>query len=487
MYKFDLAATGYDWGTPITDVIISFPKPLDREITTQDLPDAFSISIDLKYSLFGFDVDAANDVVTVKSADISGDRTTATLNVGSNFAEHSRTRISNFERYGGSWKVALSKDLGDLKKGTEFTWSGKVINEWADRFERLTVETEYSYVDRRTGETITCSTMDARLYKPDKTKYQDKGNGYPMVVWLHGGGEIGDDNEIHITANAVVNWAKEEAQDIFGGAYILAPQNHAGRSVKACMDVIEYVIAHNPDIDSNRIYVGGCSYGGFATWAIIKAYPDFFAAAFPICGGGGNLSDEDLDNLYDLPIYMVVSTGDSMPVSMMEAYNALVDRALSKGAKPKTYIALFEHVDFDGFADSQKKMAALKGVEYKEEERFRIFAMDHWSWIYVHNNFDGKGDDYDGRMFIRTDAPAELDNCSVVEVTEKNIDEIRATMGEHIAKTVNVGDRLVHLAKDTLDEAGNVVSTTHVYTPNFAPSDIGYETFMQFLAAQRKK
>lgn len=480
---FDLVATGFDWGTPITGVIVKFPGPLGEDITAEDLLDAFSISIDLRYVFYGIEVNAESDVVAVKSAVIAEDRNTATLNIGSNYAEHSLTRISNFEKYDGSWSIALAKDLGDFKEGTEFAWSGRIINEWADKFERLTVETKYTYVDFRTGVTTDYTSMDTRLYIPDKAKYEDKGDGYPLVVWLHGGGEIGDDNEIHITANAVVNWAKDNAQDIFGGAYILAPQNHAGRSVKACMDVIEYVLDKYPDIDRSRIYIGGCSYGGVATWSMIKAFPDYFAAAFPICSGT-TLTDEDLENLYDIPIYMVVSTGDGMPASMMSAYNALVDYALSKGAEPKTYIALFEHVDFEGLADSQRLMAANQSVEFTEEERFKILAIDHWSWVYVHNSFDGKGDDFDGKMFINTDAAAEYDNCAVVEVTDNNIDDIKATMGENIAETINVGDFLVSYVRDTLDEEGNVVSTVRVYTPNFAPSDIGYETFMHFLAAQ---
>lgn len=480
---FDLVATGFDWGTPITGVIVKFPGPLGEDITAEDLLDAFSISIDLRYVFYGIEVNAESDVVAVKSAVIAEDRNTATLNIGSNYAEHSLTRISNFEKHDGSWSIALAKDLGDFKEGTEFAWSGRIINEWADKFERLTAETKYTYVDFRTGVTTDYTSMDTRLYIPDKAKYEDKGDGYPLVVWLHGGGEIGDDNEIHITANAVVNWAKDNAQDIFGGAYILAPQNHAGRSVKACMDVIEYVLDKYPDIDRSRIYIGGCSYGGGATWSMIKAFPDYFAAAFPICSGT-TLTDEDLENLYDIPIYMVVSTGDGMPASMMSAYNALVDYALSKGAEPKTYIALFEHVDFEGLADSQRLMAANQSVEFTEEERFKILAIDHWSWVYVHNSFDGKGDDFDGKMFINTDAAAEYDNCAVVEVTDNNIDDIKATMGENIAETINVGDFLVSYVRDTLDEEGNVVSTVRVYTPNFAPSDIGYETFMHFLAAQ---
>ena len=39
-------------------------------------------------------------------------------------------------------------------------------------------------------------------------------------------------------------------------------------------------------IDESRIYITGYSYGGYGTWSAITKYPELFAAATPICGGG---------------------------------------------------------------------------------------------------------------------------------------------------------------------------------------------------------
>ena len=52
------------------------------------------------------------------------------------------------------------------------------------------------------------------------------------------------------------------------------------RMVKLLMDSL----ADNKRIDKKRIYLGGLSLGGFGTYDLIIHYPDFFAAAFPICG-----------------------------------------------------------------------------------------------------------------------------------------------------------------------------------------------------------
>jgi predicted peptidase len=42
----------------------------------------------------------------------------------------------------------------------------------------------------------------------------------------------------------------------------------------------------NLNVDATRVYVTGLSMGGFGTWRLVAAYPERFAAALPICGGG---------------------------------------------------------------------------------------------------------------------------------------------------------------------------------------------------------
>jgi predicted peptidase len=39
-------------------------------------------------------------------------------------------------------------------------------------------------------------------------------------------------------------------------------------------------------VDTNRIYITGLSMGGFGTFDAIERYPNLFAAAVPVCGGG---------------------------------------------------------------------------------------------------------------------------------------------------------------------------------------------------------
>lgn len=55
----------------------------------------------------------------------------------------------------------------------------------------------------------------------------------------------------------------------------------------ALMAFIKDYVSKNEDIDQNRIYIGGCSSGGYMTMLMIRDYPEYFAAALPVCEGWG--------------------------------------------------------------------------------------------------------------------------------------------------------------------------------------------------------
>jgi predicted peptidase len=72
--------------------------------------------------------------------------------------------------------------------------------------------------------------------------------------------------------------------------------------------------AQTPQVDKNRIYIGGLSMGGMGTFEMLWRKPDFFAAAFPICGGG----DPDKVSTYakGFPIWVFHGAQDkTVPVS----------------------------------------------------------------------------------------------------------------------------------------------------------------------------
>ena len=67
----------------------------------------------------------------------------------------------------------------------------------------------------------------------------------------------------------------------------------------ALMELIKAYVNSNSDIDASRVYIGGCSNGGFMTMNMIVHYPKYFAAAYPVCEAYTNdaLTDEMVESI----------------------------------------------------------------------------------------------------------------------------------------------------------------------------------------------
>lgn len=144
-------------------------------------------------------------------------------------------------------------------------------------------------------------TLKYRLYIP---KNYDCGEKYPLLVFLHGAGERGDDNTAQLRLGLQVMF-----NDITSPIYdsvVLVPQcpsdsqwvltpwdkgNYSADEVPESRE-LEMVCAAIDDvrgfcnIDDDRVYITGVSMGGFGTWDMLMRHGSRFAAGMPVCGGG---------------------------------------------------------------------------------------------------------------------------------------------------------------------------------------------------------
>lgn len=170
---------------------------------------------------------------------------------------------------------------------------------------------------------------------------------HPLIVWLHGFGSGGTDIGFVTGGMMVTNFITPEIQDIFGGAYVLLPQADTmwlespaggfsvttdGSSIftEDLMGLIEDYISKNPGVDSNRIYLGGCSNGGYMTMALAISYPDYFAALFPVCEAYYDvwITDEQIDSIKDIPTWFVHCLNDptvDVTVTAVPTYERLLE------------------------------------------------------------------------------------------------------------------------------------------------------------------
>lgn len=180
-------------------------------------------------------------------------------------------------------------------------------------------------------------SMPYRMLKPQEIKENTK---YPLVLFLHGHGERGDDNVKQLRHGSLMftNPANEDAFPAFvvfpqcnGPAWTapydertfmpgapVPPESEEERIVMALLnDLIE-----NYPIDTNRIYIMGISMGGIGTYDLVVRYPDFFAAAAPICGA---INPERLEVAKNVPFFIFQGADDHVvPIlAGREAYRAL--------------------------------------------------------------------------------------------------------------------------------------------------------------------
>jgi predicted peptidase len=170
---------------------------------------------------------------------------------------------------------------------------------------------------------------------------------YPLVIFLHGAGERGSDNEQQLRLGTF-RFVREQDRYAYP-CYVFAPQCPLeDRWVEAVWDLPAHRMASTPrpafqamiaawqhlltiyPIDPNRIYVVGISMGGFGTWELIQRYANRIAAAIPLCSGG----DESLaSRLVSIPIWAFHGDLDET-VSVARSRNMI--RAIQKnGGKPR--------------------------------------------------------------------------------------------------------------------------------------------------------
>jgi predicted peptidase len=150
-------------------------------------------------------------------------------------------------------------------------------------------------------------TLRYRILLPQDFNMKSK---YPLIVFLHGSGERGNDNEkqlvhggdLFIRSNiryaypAIVifpqcpegqSWANfRSAYDSAGNRqFDFMPGAEPTMPMQLVQGLITRTIKEFP-VDKTRVYVGGLSMGGIGTFDLAARQPSLFAAAFPICGAG---------------------------------------------------------------------------------------------------------------------------------------------------------------------------------------------------------
>lgn len=372
--EYTAIVEGYDWGPAVSKAVLS----LDETVTSANYQD-YSVAVERKTECVDLPAEQASGERRVVYAYVSdaegnvapeGEHVTLVMEVAPNNPLGSPIQYSRGAGCSGNNWIDYRMTITDSASGQTWNTEADRIIPLVDQFD---LSGRYTY-----GDSLTLSYAS---YTPENSSGKS-----PLIIWLHGGGEGGTDPSIPLIANRAANYASDEIQTLFGGAYVLVPQaptrwmdTGQGGSTSGqtndmynepLMALIQDYLDDNPNVDQDRIYVGGCSNGGYMTFKLLLLHPDFFAAAFPsaLAYRSPNISEEQIESVKNVPIWFVHSRDDSTTV----ANNTVVpvyDRLKAAGAE-NVYFSFYDHVvDITGFFGGED-----------------FHYPGHWSWIYCHAN-----------------------------------------------------------------------------------------------------
>ena len=127
-------------------------------------------------------------------------------------------------------------------------------------------------------------------YNFNYVKYLPKdyceGKKYPLVFFLHGAGERGEDLDVAMRHGFMKHVRESGAEYPF---IFVAPQcpdgKYWGCFTESLLAFLDFICESLP-IDKDRVYLTGLSMGGTGTWMLAMADPERFAAIAPVCGSG---------------------------------------------------------------------------------------------------------------------------------------------------------------------------------------------------------
>lgn len=381
--SYSLVVEGFDWGPAVNKVV------LDLGETTEAVPEGnFSVQATRTTDLAEIPAAVASGERTVVGAYISdakgtrlasGSHVTLVLAVGPQMPLGSPFQYANNEKVRGNfwvdYRVAVTH-TPSLR-----TWNQK-NGQVLPQVDRFNLSGKYEYTPGQ--------TMSYASYAPPAASGKK-----PLIIWLHGGGEGGTDPTIALLGNRAANYASDEIQQYFGGAYVLVPQsptfwmNKEGGGYtrgdvediynEGLMALIREFVAANPQIDASRIYVGGCSNGGYMSLKLLLKNPDYFAGAYisALAYHSQHVTDAQIRSIRKVPIWFMHSKDDPVTVADQTVV-PVYERLKAAGAK-NLHFSFYDHVT------DITNLYGGKDFHYS----------GHWSWIYSHANtatldLDGK-------------------------------------------------------------------------------------------------
>jgi len=380
---------GYEWGPGIPKIVVEFEDEVsefDKDTFTIKTGDSDRVILDA----YNSDGSGKNKKSTTKFITFVLKVNTISF-YGMTFGDASPFNY-DMETGRNSWATTFELELVLAKSKSFKVGKKEITDNWTYKknlMDNYCVPETYSWKKDKYKMEGGKYTLNRASFTPEGA--EDDGVKNPLIVWLHGAGEGGDDIDITLLGNEVTALADYGIQkyfttDIIKGAYVLAVQSPTmwmdkgdgtynddadGKKQISCYEkelfaAIEDYVKNNKDIDTKRIYLGGCSNGGYMTMNLMFEHGDFFTAFYPICEAymNRNISDDMIKQVKDYKIWFIHSEDDTTVDPLASSIPSYY-RLLKAGAK-NIHFTLYDQV---------------KGTDDPN-----AIYMGHYSWVYAFND-----------------------------------------------------------------------------------------------------
>jgi len=428
---FAQVVEGFDWGPCVTKMVIK----LDNQITVGSEngnldATAFSVVTTMKDS--PANKEQTRTVEKAYTSDEKGNYKNAATNyitleltcnpkVGNPFYFNPTT-------FKNEWSVPYTSVITltkDVTSGTDtLSSSSFAVNSQPTKNFNILIDDVFVINQKHTVD----QTLTYAYYKCSNTT--NKG----LVIWIHGMGEGGTDSTIVLYGNKVTALANSTIQsDLLNNCDILVIQTPTfwldlskdGKAshtpeiyTETFKSLVDKYVSEN-NISKNRIYIGGCSMGGFMTMNMILNYPDYFAAAYFAAEAYSDeyISDEQIQSIKHIPMWFIHAEQDPT-VNISTHTNATYKRLQDAGASDLHY----SH--YDKVVDTSRKYD-VDGAQYDEYDA-------HWSWVYLFNDECKDGSD---TVFTWL---AKKTNSKIQEESESKIEDSNSRWLNKISTLISV-------------------------------------------------
>ncbi|MFC3931649.1 YSIRK-type signal peptide-containing protein [Streptococcus dentapri] len=370
--KSNIVVNSYEFGPSVSKIILEF----NEEVTPNVIHSGASVTTAgiARKILNSYVSDEEGHVIFFDSSkyvtlelDIPYD-TSDTRNNASPFNFNSNT-------YRNNWVDSYTVAIDNLQVQVDGSAGHQIINS-----EQEAINNRLSPDSDRFSERGTYGALHYAAYQPESAKDGEKN---PLIVWLHGIGEVGTDVTIPILAGNAVKLTEDPIQSHFTstgngdqkGAYVLvvqSPTSWSQTQASSLLSAIRSYVANHPDIDSNRIYLAGLSDGGGMVLKMGVTYPNYFAALVPIAAPADDYLTSDrsaltstaANALKNQPMWILHTRADTT-ISADENALPLYKNLLKDGAQNK-WLSYFE-TNVGTFSPN-------------------ITYNGHWTWVYLLND-----------------------------------------------------------------------------------------------------